>query len=152
MQIKSIAKCSKGSILQYLLPPLTYQSSLNTFVLSIFEWPFYTGFTVFRLSNLKGFVSTHPASCLGTVFLGFFFLVTRPFRFASVSVGDTFTQRYLFYKTNIYKFDRTSFFNTPIYLCRVHNTYVLVIWIHHSDYCLSRGQNHAPFNHSGSFC
>ena len=39
MQVKSIAECSKGSILQYFRP------SLN-FILSIFEWWFYTGFTV----------------------------------------------------------------------------------------------------------
>ena len=36
MQVKSIAKCSNGSILQYFW----------ILVLYIFEWPFYTGFTV----------------------------------------------------------------------------------------------------------
>ena len=44
MQVKSIAQCSKGSILQYFRPSLSYQLSLRS--LSIFEWPFYTGFTV----------------------------------------------------------------------------------------------------------
>ena len=34
MQVKSIAECPKGSILQYFRP---------SFVLSIIEWPFYTG-------------------------------------------------------------------------------------------------------------
>ena len=41
IQVKSIAECSKGSILQYFRPSLSYQ-----FVLSIFERPFYAGFTV----------------------------------------------------------------------------------------------------------
>ena len=44
MQVKSIAECSKGSILQDFRPSLGY-----LFDLSIFEWPFYTGFTVSNL-------------------------------------------------------------------------------------------------------
>ena len=47
MLVKSIAECSKGSILQYVRPSFSYNLSL-TFVLSIFEWPFYTGFTAFK--------------------------------------------------------------------------------------------------------
>ena len=48
MQVKIIAECSKGSILQYFRPSLRYHLSLisNIFVLSIFEWPFYTSFSV----------------------------------------------------------------------------------------------------------
>ena len=65
MQVKSIAECSKGSILQYFQPACQkycrmlqgeHSAILSTcikqpyvikiFVLSIFEWPFYTGFTV----------------------------------------------------------------------------------------------------------
>ena len=56
MQVKCIAECSKGSILLYFRPSLSYHLSLRSlfcllfvikiFVLSIFEWPFYTGFTV----------------------------------------------------------------------------------------------------------
>ena len=42
MQVKSIAECSKGSILQYFQPSLSYSLSL-----SIYEWPLKTGFTVF---------------------------------------------------------------------------------------------------------
>ena len=45
MQVKSIAECSKGSILQYFWPALSYYLTLRS-VLSIFECPFYTGFTV----------------------------------------------------------------------------------------------------------
>ena len=37
MQVKSIAECSKGSILQYFWP-----SVIKIFVLSIFEQQFYT--------------------------------------------------------------------------------------------------------------
>ena len=44
MQVKSIAECSKGSILKYFRPSLSYHLSL-----SIFEWVFYTGFTVYNL-------------------------------------------------------------------------------------------------------
>ena len=46
MQVKSIAECSEWSILQYFWPSLSYQFFINTFVLSIFEWPLKTGFTV----------------------------------------------------------------------------------------------------------
>ena len=46
MQVKSIAECSKGSILQYFRPTLSYKFVIKIFVLSIFELPFYTGFTV----------------------------------------------------------------------------------------------------------
>ena len=42
MQFKRIAECSKGSILQYFRPSL---SKIFVFF-SIFEWTFYTGFTV----------------------------------------------------------------------------------------------------------
>ena len=37
MQVKSIAERSKGSILQYFQPSLSYHLSLRYFVLSIFE-------------------------------------------------------------------------------------------------------------------
>ena len=43
MRVKSIAECFKGSILQYFQPSLSHH---KIFVLSIFEWQFYTGFTV----------------------------------------------------------------------------------------------------------
>ena len=42
MQVESIAECSKGSILQYFQPSLSY----HLFVFSIFERPLKTGFTV----------------------------------------------------------------------------------------------------------
>ena len=45
MQVKSIAECSKGSILQYFEPSLSYHLSLRSCFV-YFEWPFYTGFTV----------------------------------------------------------------------------------------------------------
>ena len=49
MQIKSIAECSKGSILQYIQPSLRYH---KIFVLSIFAWQFNTGFNVyFKVSS-----------------------------------------------------------------------------------------------------
>ena len=42
MQVKSIAECSKGSILQYFRPSLCY----HFHKIFVFEWPCYTGFTV----------------------------------------------------------------------------------------------------------
>ena len=46
MQVKSIAECSKGSILQYFGPSLSYDLC---FV--YFEWPLKTGFTVSKVST-----------------------------------------------------------------------------------------------------
>ena len=45
MQVKSIAECSMGSILQYFSPSLCYHFPLKLF-LSISKWPLKTGFTV----------------------------------------------------------------------------------------------------------
>ena len=45
MWVKSIAECSKGSILHYLTF-IKLPFVIEIFVLSIFEWLFYTGFTV----------------------------------------------------------------------------------------------------------
>ena len=45
MQVKSIAECSKGSILQYFRPSLSYIFFIKIFALSIFEWPFTKCFT-----------------------------------------------------------------------------------------------------------
>ena len=53
MQVKSIAECSKGSILQYFRPSLSYVPFvIKIFVLSIFEWPLKTSFTVFLKCNI----------------------------------------------------------------------------------------------------
>ena len=52
MQVKRIAECSKWSILQYFRPSLSYQLSLKIFVSSIFEWSFYTGFTVAAMTAI----------------------------------------------------------------------------------------------------
>ena len=55
MLVKSIAECSKGSMQNapkgafcnaLLLTFIKLPVVIKTFVLSIFEWPFYTGFTV----------------------------------------------------------------------------------------------------------
>ena len=46
MQVKSIAECSNGSILQYFQPSISYHLRIKIFVLSTFEWLFYTGLTV----------------------------------------------------------------------------------------------------------
>ena len=46
MQVKSIAECPKGSILETLSTFIKLPFSIKTFVLSIFKWPPKTGFTV----------------------------------------------------------------------------------------------------------
>ena len=43
MQVKSIAECSKGSILLILLTFIKLPFSIKTVVLSIFKWPLKTG-------------------------------------------------------------------------------------------------------------
>ena len=47
MQVKSIAECSKGSITFIKLPFV-----IKIFVLSIFEWPLKTGFTVLHMHEV----------------------------------------------------------------------------------------------------
>ena len=54
MQVKSIAECSKGRILQYFRPSLPFV--IMIFVLSIFEWPFDTRFHVGDMRNPVLFV------------------------------------------------------------------------------------------------
>ena len=57
MQVKSIAECSKGSILQYFRPSLSYNFLINKiFVLSIFERLLKTGFTVLTHIGLAFFM------------------------------------------------------------------------------------------------
>ena len=52
MQVKIIAECSKGSIPQYFRPSLSYHYFvIRIFILSIFEWLFYTGFIVYAISR-----------------------------------------------------------------------------------------------------
>ena len=46
MQVKSIAECFKGEHSAILLTFIKLPVVIKTFVLSIFEQPFYTGFTV----------------------------------------------------------------------------------------------------------
>ena len=47
MQVKSIAECSKGGHSAILSTFIKLPFVIKIFVLSIFEWPFYTGFTVY---------------------------------------------------------------------------------------------------------
>ena len=51
MQVKSIAECSKHSAILMTFIKLPFV--IKIFVLSIFEWPFYTGFTVYRGSYMS---------------------------------------------------------------------------------------------------
>ena len=47
MQVKSIAECSKAEHYAILLTFIKQPIVIKIFVLSIFEWSFYTGLTVF---------------------------------------------------------------------------------------------------------
>ena len=69
MQVKIIAECSMGSILQehsaILSTFIKLPVVIKTFVLSIFEWPVYTGFTEVnpkkrqsRLQQMTNFVTS----------------------------------------------------------------------------------------------
>ena len=51
MQIKSMAECSLGAFCNTLDLPLA-AICFKTFVLSIFEWPFKTGFIVGAVSTI----------------------------------------------------------------------------------------------------
>ena len=56
MQVKSIAECSKESILQYFRVLSTFIKLpfvIKIFVLSIFEWPLKTGFPLGSIQSLK---------------------------------------------------------------------------------------------------
>ena len=52
MQVKSIAECSKGSISAIIYTFDLYEATIchKIIILSIFEWLFYTGFTVMQSS------------------------------------------------------------------------------------------------------
>ena len=73
MQVKSIEECSKGGHSAILLTIIKLPFVMKIFVLSIFEWPFYTGFTVIPIticlnSSICSFyikyVSVHSLSVL----------------------------------------------------------------------------------------
>ena len=51
MQVKSIAEREHSAI---LLTFIKLPVVINTFVLSVFEWPFYTGFTVLVRTTFSG--------------------------------------------------------------------------------------------------
>ena len=68
MQVKSIAECSEHSAILSTFFKLPFV--IKIFVLSIFEWPFYTGFTVHHKARTEDKTSTHN----GDVARGFIML------------------------------------------------------------------------------
>ena len=50
MQVKNIAECSKGKHSAILSSFIKLPVVIKIFVLSFFEWPFYTGFSIHQLS------------------------------------------------------------------------------------------------------
>ena len=67
MQVKSIAECSKGSILQFLSTFIKLPFVIKIFVLSIFEWPFYTSFTAIYFAKISHY------ALMGNLKINFFF-------------------------------------------------------------------------------
>ena len=55
MQVKSIAECFEHSAI--LLTFIKLPFVIKIFVLSIFEWPFYTGFTVHSCGDMVNMVN-----------------------------------------------------------------------------------------------
>ena len=52
MQVKSIAECSKGKHSAILSTFIKLPFVIKISVLSVFEWLFYTGFTVFSICKM----------------------------------------------------------------------------------------------------
>ena len=63
MQVKSIAEGEYSAILSTFI---TVPFAIKIFILSIFEWPFYTGFTVL-LSRVSSWRYTSPRKCYGNI-------------------------------------------------------------------------------------
>ena len=68
MQVKSIAECSKGSILQYFRSFIKLPFVIMIFVLSIFEWPLKTGFVEIFFSYFSTIKSTQRTASLKQLF------------------------------------------------------------------------------------
>ena len=61
MQVKSIAECSKGEHSAILSTYIRLPFVIKIVVLSIFEWPLYTGLTVSRRINLQSYPGQRKA-------------------------------------------------------------------------------------------
>ena len=70
MQVKSIAECSAVLLTVIKLPIVN-----KIFVLSIFEWPFITGFTVQPLIAINNFSKILHGNVRGYYKLGFFYVI-----------------------------------------------------------------------------
>ena len=66
MQVKSIAECSKGAFSAIFSTFIKLPFVIKIFVLSIFEWPFYTGFTIVPSNIVQTTIQTinHSISSL----------------------------------------------------------------------------------------
>ena len=61
MQVKSIAECSL--LLTFIKLPFV----IKIFVLSVFEWPFYTGFTVYVKPHAKLYSGARGHNLAGVI-------------------------------------------------------------------------------------
>ena len=94
MQVKSIAECFKGSILQILSPFIKLPFVIKIFVLSIFKWSFYTGFTVFEKYGQIPFKMVN----MHTLYI----LMDCPIHIDTISMNLSIYQRSKFINFNIF--------------------------------------------------
>ena len=68
MQVKSIAECSKGSILQYFCPSFSYHLSLSS-LFCVFLSGCFTQVLLYELTNLSIYENTFiSVACNGSIF------------------------------------------------------------------------------------
>ena len=77
MQVKSIAECSKRSILQSFRPSLSYYLLLRSLFLSVYEWLLKTCFTVLTTYMYFLFCGVRRLAVRGIVSLEIFFTTKK---------------------------------------------------------------------------
>ena len=98
MQVKSIAECSKVTILQYFWPSLSYHLSLRSLFCLFFEWPLKTGFTVlFSIALTSVTLTQVPA---GTLSLALY-TPDKQTELTSAALGATAVIKATFSRTGI---------------------------------------------------
>ena len=90
MQVKSIAECSKGSILQYYRPSLSYHFPLRPLFCLFISSCLNTGFAVLSL-NLLYHVYIESSECVSITFI--FFLPEDSSRHMNMTSSSAFSSQ-----------------------------------------------------------